>query len=80
MIFIIVQLLSVIIDHLMFVHPSTYLLDRWYKGSPKLQRVLQMVSNGPGPVFANRYSSFNTFINESRNHVLIDIENIEHIP
>ena len=28
--FIIVQLLSVIIDHFMLVHPSTYYFDRWY--------------------------------------------------
>ena len=37
------------------------------------------VSRGSEPVFANRYSSFNTFINESRNHVLIDIETVEHV-
>ena len=37
------------------------------------------VSPGPEPDFASRYSSFDTFMNEGRNHVLIDIENVVQI-
>ena len=37
------------------------------------------VSIGPEPDFANRHSSFSTFINENRNTVLIYIENAVHI-
>ena len=49
------------------------------KGSPQATTSFVNVSIGPEAVFANRYSSFKTFINESRNYVLIDIENVDHI-